>query len=36
MNAKRLFLASKIALIVTAMSFAIRGGAAQEIGSAHV
>ncbi len=28
MNAKRLFLASKIALIVTAMSFAIRGGAA--------
>ncbi|HEY1792904.1 MAG TPA: MFS transporter [Opitutaceae bacterium] len=28
MNAKRLFLASKVALIVTAMSFAIRGGAA--------
>jgi predicted MFS family arabinose efflux permease len=28
MNARRLFLASKIALIVTAMSFAIRGGAA--------
>ena len=28
MNANRLFLASKIALIVTAMSFAIRGGAA--------
>jgi fucose permease len=28
MNPKRLFLASRIALIVTAMSFAIRGGAA--------
>jgi MFS family permease len=28
MNAKRLFLASRIALIVTAMSFAMRGGAA--------
>jgi MFS family permease len=28
MNAKRLFLASRIALIVTAMSFALRGGAA--------
>jgi len=28
MNAKRLFLASRIALVVTAMSFAIRGGAA--------
>ena len=28
MNANRLFLASRIALIVTAMSFAIRGGAA--------
>src|ERR1017187_2980539 len=28
MNAKRLFLASRIALIVTAMSFAIRGNAA--------
>jgi MFS family permease len=28
MNAKRLFLASRIALVVTAMSFAIRGGSA--------
>ena len=28
MNAKRLFLASRMALVVTAMSFAIRGGAA--------
>src|SRR5580692_4493439 len=28
MNANRLFLASRIALVVTAMSFAIRGGAA--------
>ena len=28
MNAKRLFLASRVALVVTAMSFAIRGGSA--------